>query len=29
MIQKGIGVERVPLYQYYDRPIDFTKKEEK
>ena len=29
MIQKGIGVEREPLYQYYERPIDFTEKEEK
>lgn len=23
MIQKGIGVERVPLYLYYERPDDF------
>ncbi len=26
MIQKGIGVERVPLYLFYDRPVDFTEK---
>ena len=26
MIQKGIGVERVPLYLFYDRPGDFTEK---
>ena len=24
MIEKGFGVERVPLYIYYERPIDFT-----
>jgi len=24
MIQKEIGVQKVPLYQYYDRPIEFT-----
>lgn len=23
MIQKGIGVERIPLYMYYERPTDF------
>jgi restriction system protein len=27
MIQKGIGVERVPLYLYYERPADFVEKE--
>ena len=24
MIQKGIGVERIPIYMYYERPIDFV-----
>lgn len=24
MIQKGVGVERVPLYLYYERPADFV-----
>lgn len=23
MIEKGLGVERVPLYLYYERPADF------
>ena len=27
MIQKGIGVERVPLYMYYERPADFVEEE--
>jgi len=27
MIQKEIGVQKVPLYQYYDRPIEFTEEE--
>jgi len=27
MIQKGIGVERVPLYMYYERPSDFVEEE--
>ena len=27
MIQKGIGVERVPLYMYYERPSDFIEEE--
>ena len=29
MIQKGIGVERVLLYRYFERPIDFTEKDSK
>jgi restriction system protein len=24
MIDKGLGVERVPLYAYYERPGDFS-----
>jgi restriction system protein len=24
MIEKGFGVERVPLYAYYERPTDLT-----
>lgn len=27
MVQKGFGVERVPLYLYYERPADFTEEE--
>jgi len=27
MIQKGIGVERVPLYMHYERPADFVEEE--
>lgn len=27
MIQKGIGVERIPLYMYYKRPADFVEEE--
>ncbi|MDH5439889.1 MAG: restriction endonuclease [Candidatus Bathyarchaeota archaeon] len=27
MIQKGIGVERVPLYMYYERSTDFLEEE--
>ena len=27
MIQKGIGVERVPLYLHYERPSDFAEEE--
>ena len=27
MIQKGIDVERVPLYLYYERPADFVEEE--
>lgn len=27
MIQKGIGVERIPLYMYYRRPADFVEEE--
>ena len=27
MIEKGLGVERVPLYAYYMRPSDLTEKE--
>ena len=27
MIQKGIGVERVPLYMHYERPADFLEEE--
>jgi len=27
MIQKGIGVERTPLYMYYERPTDFVEEE--
>ena len=27
MIQKGIGVERVPLYMHYERTADFVEKE--
>jgi len=27
MIQKGIGVERVPLYMLYERPADFVEEE--
>lgn len=27
MIQKGVGVERVPLYMYYERPADFIEEE--
>jgi restriction system protein len=27
MIRKGIGVERVPLYMYYERPADFVEEE--
>lgn len=27
MIEKGLGVERVPLYRYYDRPSDFVEEE--
>lgn len=27
MIQKGIGVERVPLYMHYERSADFVEKE--
>jgi len=28
MIQKGIGVDRVPIYMYYERPADFVEEEE-
>ena len=28
MIEKGFGVERVPLYLYYERPSDFIEKPE-
>ena len=28
MIQKGFGVERIPLYVYYERPADFIEEEE-
>jgi hypothetical protein len=24
MMEKGLGVERVPLYAYYERPGDFS-----
>jgi restriction system protein len=27
MIQKGIGVERVPIYMHYERPADFAEEE--
>ena len=27
MVQKGIGVERVPLYMLYERPADFVEEE--
>lgn len=27
MIQKGLGVERVPLFLYYERPTDFIEEE--
>jgi len=27
MMQKGIGVERVPLYMHYERPADFAEEE--
>jgi len=27
MIQKGIGVERIPIYMYYERPVDFVEEE--
>lgn len=27
MIQKGIGVERIPMYMYYERPADFVEEE--
>jgi len=27
MIQKGIGVERIPIYMYYERPADFVEEE--
>jgi len=27
MIQKGIGVERIPLYMYYERSTDFLEEE--
>ncbi|MFA5365088.1 MAG: restriction endonuclease [Candidatus Bathyarchaeia archaeon] len=27
MIEKGIGVERVPLYLHYERPVDFAEEE--
>jgi len=26
MIEKGFGVERVPLYVFYERPTDFIEK---
>jgi restriction system protein len=28
MIEKGLGVERQPLYAYYERPGDFSDIEE-
>lgn len=28
MIEKGLGVERVPLYAYYERPSDFSESAE-
>jgi len=28
MIEKGFGVERVPLYAYYEQPADFTETDE-
>ncbi|MBU0492156.1 MAG: Mrr restriction system protein [Chloroflexi bacterium] len=28
MIEKGLGVERVPLYVYYERPTDFVETDE-
>ncbi len=28
MIDKGLGVERVPLYAYYERPGDLTETDE-
>jgi hypothetical protein len=28
MIEKGLGVERVPLYAYYERPRDFAETDE-
>jgi restriction system protein len=28
MIEKGLGVERIPLYLYYERPRDFAEREE-
>ena len=28
MIEKGLGVERVPLYAYYERPGDFAETDE-
>ena len=27
MIQKGIGVHRIPIYMYYERPADFVEEE--
>ena len=27
MIQKGIGVQRIPIYMYYERPADFVEEE--
>lgn len=27
MIQKGIGVERIPVYMHYERPADFVEEE--
>jgi len=27
MIQKGIGVERIPIYMYFERPADFVEEE--
>lgn len=28
MVERGLGVERVPLYIYYERPTDFLEREE-